>query len=240
MLTGLTELEVENLCMSVGYRTHKGGRPLSPMEVAQLVEKARAHGNTTSQCAREIGIDATGIGRFRRLLNLPGKFQDIVSWGSGYGAIGFSCANELVRLHDSPALEDVAAAIAEHGFTSRETRQVVQLLERSSAGPQEAVQQVIRMRPMVEKRYVYIGSVIDRELSGWLEGRSQKERDKLLADAARGLDLGPVSARLGSVRFTVVGGQEFGSRLSEIGGDPLEEMICAIMRQEMADVESAR
>ena len=84
MLAGLTALELGRLRMSVGYGTHKKGRPLSPVEVGSLLQKARAEGVSLEECARAIQLDGTGhIGRFLRILDLPNHIQHLIDWGSG-------------------------------------------------------------------------------------------------------------------------------------------------------------
>jgi len=41
MLADLTALELGYLRMSVGYGTHKKGRPLSPVEVGKLIQRVK-------------------------------------------------------------------------------------------------------------------------------------------------------------------------------------------------------
>ena len=64
-------------------------------------------------------------------------------------------------------------------------RQVVQLRKRSRRSVEECLNEVVEMRPRVEKRYVYIGAVTSSVLKRSLEVMTQGERDELLASAIK-------------------------------------------------------
>ena len=234
MLTGLDAIELGRLRVSVGYGTHKKGRPLSPVEVGNLVQRALTAGSTLSDCARQVRIDKTGLARFLRLLKLPEDLQHLVDWGSGRGILGFSCAAELVRIKDPDDVRSVANAILENSLNGKETRQVVQLLERSGRSVSKIIAEVLRMRPVVERRYVFIGSITDEILVSILEHLSQRERDVLLEAGITKLGLVGVSGRLGPKRFTLVGSDEFGTSISKIGTDYLEERLSEEVAKELA------
>ena len=238
MLAGLSALELGRLRVSVGYGTHKKGRPLSPVEVGDLIGRARAAGSSLEVCAREIRIDESGIGRFLRLLDLPEDVRHLVDWGSGKGVVGFSCATELVRIQDPVDLRTVANAVLENGLNSREVRQVAQLLKRSGRPVADAVNEIIEMRDVVVQRYVYLGTVTDARLAAALEERTQQEKDALLASALKGLSLDGVTGRLGSRRFTLVGDERLGQVLSAMEGDDLEERLCASLKEEAGDAST--
>lgn len=231
MLRGLTALELGRLRVSVGYGTHKKGRPLTPIEVAELIDRARAAGNSLHECARQIRIDETGLARFLRLLKLPEDLRHLVDWGSGSGVLGFSRAVELLSIRNRDHQHTVAKAVLEHGLNSKETRQVAQLLDRSGRRPEEVLSEVIGMRPVVERRYVFIGSVTGSELSEVLANRTQREKDALLNRAIASLGISGATGRLGARRFTLVGDDEFGSSMSKIGKNHLEQRLCSAIRK---------
>ena len=235
MLKGLNALELGRLRVSVGYGSHKKGRLLSPVEVAELVGRARAAGNTMDACVREIRIDETGLGRFLRLLKLPEDIRHLVDWGGGKDVLGYSTAVELVRIPNPEVMRKVANAVLESGLNSKETRQIVQLLERSSRSTEDVVREVLGMRPVVERRHVFIGSVIDHSLEEALKKRSQREKDALLQKAMKGLELEGGSGRLGTSRFMLVGDKVFGSSISKIGKEQLEELLCAEMAKDLSN-----
>lgn len=238
MLPGLSALELGRLRLSVGYGTHKRGRPLSPMEVSLLIRRARAAGNSVEACAREIRIDESGIGRFLRLLELPEDVRHLIDWGSGKGVVGFSCATELVRIQNPANQRAVANAVLENGLNSREVRQVAQLLKRSEQSVMDAIKEIIGMRNIVVQRYVYLGTVTNAQLAVALAKSTQKEKDHLLASVVAGLRLDGVSGRLGSKQFTLVGDDRFGRVLSDMKGDELEEQVCAKLAEETRDANS--
>ena len=219
--------------MSVGYGTHKKGRPLSPIEVAELIHRAHASGNTLAECAREIRIDESGLGRFLRLLDLPEDLRHVVDWGRGKDVLGYSRAVELVRIRNTDHMHTVAKAVLESGLNSKETRQVAQLLARSGRPPEDALREVIGMRPVIERRYVFIGSIIGESLPAALANRTQQEKDALLRGAIVRLGLAGASGRLGTKRFTLVGDEKFGSSISKVGKNNLEERLCSLIGKEL-------
>ena len=236
MLRGLNALELGRLRVSVGYGTHKKGRPLSPVEVAELVARARATGSAMADCAREIRIDESGLGRFLRLFELPEELRHLVDWGGGRGVLGFSSAVELVRIPNYDNMRTVANAVLESGLNSKETRQVVQLLERSGRPADDVLKEVLGMRPVIERRYVFIGTVVDQSIADALENRSQREKDELLQGAMTKLGIAGASGRLGKSRFTLVGDERFEASMSKIGKELLEGRLCSAIAREMNDV----
>lgn len=235
MLRGLSALELGRLRVSVGYGTHKRGRPLSPVEVAEFVDRARQAGNTLADCARQIRIDESGLGRFLRLLELPEDIRHLVDWGGGVDVLGFSKAVELVRIADLADLRSVANAALEHGLNSKETRQVVQLLERSDRGVEEVVREVLGMRLVIERRHVFIGTISDQSLVTALGEKSQREKDALLEAAMHRLELTGATGRLGTKRFTLVGDESFGSSMKKVGKERLERLLCSKIELELDD-----
>src|SRR5687768_14717497 len=96
-IDGLSAEEQRQLIVSVG--THRGTRALSPIEVANLFERARRRGVPIQECASATGMQATQVSRFLALLKLPEDLQHIVAWGRGAEGIAFSAAFEITRLN---------------------------------------------------------------------------------------------------------------------------------------------
>ena len=225
MLAGLSALELGRLRMSVGYGTHKSGRPLSPIEVGLLLQKARWEGISLEECAKAIQLDGTGhIGRFLRILDLPEEIRHLIDWGSGRTFVGFTSAVELTRLKDTSDQRDVAEAVLSGGLTSKEVRQVVQLRDRSKRTIEACLEEVLNMRPMVEKRYIFIGSAAPENV-GALAKLTQAERDAILDSGIKTLDLESAAGRLGSRLFTLIGGERFNTSMGEIGKENLEDRL---------------
>ena len=126
----------------------------------------------------------------------------------------------------------------ENALTSREVRQVAQLIKRSGRPAQHAVAEVVGMRTIVVQRYVYLGTVTDGRLASVLETRPQQEKDALMAVSIKRLALQGVTGRLAADRFTLVGDDRLGQLLSNMQGDDLEEHLCAILREEIGNATS--
>ena len=236
MLPGLSPLELGRLRMSVGYGQHKKGRLLSPIEVGALLRRACDAGSSLDECAKEIRIDATGLKRFLRILDLPDDLRHVVSWGSPRDGVGFSSATELARI---PGVDDqraVAGAILANGLHSKEVRQVAQLRERSGRPVEECVKEVINMRTTIDRRYVFIGAIVDQSVQQALANLPQRERDTVLAAGVESIGLKGASGRLGPKFFTLVGDESFGASMEHVGKQDIEARLRAYVAE---SVESA-
>lgn len=212
----LSPQERQGLLLSVG--THKGRRTLSPVEVATIFSKILAAGGSMADCARAAHLEGTTIvARFLRLLKLPESVRHLVDWGSSPGTVGFSTGAELARLENEAEEEDVVRGVLTYRLSGSEVRQVVQLRKRSKRPIKACLEEVVGMRPRVEKRYVYVGAVTDLSLKYSLQTMTQQQRDDLLAGAMK--NVLPVKnlavTRLAPERFTVVGGAEFGDAMNQ-------------------------
>ncbi len=222
MLAGLSALELGRLRMSVGYGSHRKGRPLSPVEVGALVRKALCEGASLADCARAMQLDGTGhIGRFVRILRLPDDVRHMVEWGAGRDFVGFTAAVELAKLGAAEDQRAVARAILAEGLSSREVRQVAQLRRRSGRAVEACVAEVVGMRPRVERRYVFVGSVAEEDV-GALGARTQAVRDGILAGGIEDMGLRGVKGRLGARFFTLVGREPFDAEIGAVGEMGLE------------------
>ena len=237
MLAGLSTLELRCLRMSVGYGTHKKGRLYSPIEVGLLFRKARDSGASIRDCATEAGIDETGVGRFLRILDLPHDLQHLVDWGAGRNVIGFSAAVELVRLREADDQHAVARSILADGLNSKEIRQIGQLRIRSGRAIGACIKEILGMRPTIERRYVFIGSITDQNVEDALIKLTQVERDSILESGIKLLNLRGASGRLGKRFFTLVGDEHFDASMKSIGKESIE----ARLRTHISEtVENAR
>ncbi len=226
MLANISQEELGRLIMSVGYGRQKKGRPLSPIEVGSLLRRARDTGASLSECAEAIRLNGTGhIGRFLQILKLPNDLQHLVDWGASKQTIGFSTAVELSRFEDNADQRFVANAILEEGLKAREVQQVRQLRSRSRRLIEECVQEIVGMRPTVEKRYVFIGTLNSPQITGVLADMKQDERDSILESGLKATELHHAHGRLGSRFFTLVGGSEFNESMVELGQENLEALI---------------
>lgn len=226
MLPGLSVLELGRLRMSVGYGTHKKGRPLSPIEVGTLLRQARSEGVSLEDCARAINLEGTGhIGRFLKILDLPQDLQHLVDWGAGDDFIGFSSAVELARFGNPDDQHAVAHSILSDGLNSKEVRQVAQLRTRSGRPICACVTEVLGMRTRIERRYVFLGSIGDPDVTVALSGLTQVQRDLILESAIDHLALHGTTGRLGKTFFTLVGDERFDASMRTLGKKDVEARL---------------
>lgn len=209
--------------MSIGYGGHKKGRLLSPVEVASLIQQARKE-VSLQDCAKAIGLSESTVGRFLQLLDLPEDLRHLVAWGSPNDALGFSAALGLTRFRGEEQ-RSVARSILSDGLTSKEVQQVAQLRKRSKKALDECIKEVLGMRPVVEKRYVFIGTVVDSDIIAKLANLTQVNRDTILQDSIDALSLAGASGRLGKSLFTLVGDDSFNREMRKIGAENLEAKI---------------
>jgi hypothetical protein len=235
MLADLTTFELGRLRMSVGYGTHKKGRPFSPIEVGKLICRAKDAGVSTGDCAKAINIDKSGVGRFLRILDLPEDLQHLVSWGTQKGSIGFSAAHQLARFNDAGDQRAVAGSILADGLNSKEIAQVAQLRNRSERKIDECLKEVLGMRPVIEKRHVFIGTIDDRNLESTLASLTQVERDLILQSGVEALGLVDVSGRLGKNVLTLVGSSYLEAAIRNVGADNLEAQLIDQIRKGVGD-----
>lgn len=207
--------ERQRLLLSVG--THRGQRPLVPVEVASLFAKILEGGGTLTDCAKASNLEGTTwVSRFLRLRSLPESIRHLVDWGGNPGSVTFSSATEIARLDNETDQETLAHGLLQHRLSGGEVRQIVQLRKRSKRALKDCLDEVVGMRPRIEKRYVYVGVVTDNNVQMKLGELIQKERDGILRDVAEQvLGLAGIGlAKLGTARFTLVGDAKFGERMT--------------------------
>ncbi len=233
-MLGLTALDLGRLRISIGYGTHKKGRPLSPIEVGQLFRRACEAGDSLQDCASNSHlVGTTQVSRFLRILNLPQDLQHLISWGDSKDTIGFSCAFELARIKSADDQRVVAKSILTDGLKSKEVRQIAQLRERSGQSIYACLKEILGMRTKIERRYIFIGSVTDQYTESSLQELTQAQRDSVLKIAIDGLNFQGVTGRLGSRIFTLVGGERFNAEMNNIGKENLEAQIRTQVEQEI-------
>ena len=232
---GLNAEELALLRMSVGYGRQQSRRPLSPVEVGEHLARLRRSGDSRGECGRIVGIDSSGVGRFLKLLELPTDVQSLVDWGSRTDFLSFSAAVELGRVNDSESQRALTSAILKEGLSSKEVSQVVQLITRSGAEVRDAVEEILGMRPIVVRRFLFIGSVGESGLATQLGHLRQAERDALLGKSLEHLGLSGASGRLGTRAFTLVGGEEFGESLTRLGSDRVEVLLRDHLQESVDD-----
>jgi hypothetical protein len=181
-LPGLTQEEHQRLVLSLG--THRRDRALMPLEVSDLLVRARAAGASVAQLAAAVGIASSDIIRkFLALSSLADPIKPLVAWGGSKGLIAFANAAEIASL---PAPQQVVAAeaIVEHRLSNAEVEELMQVWRRSGQPEiEEVIEKTLLRRPQIDRRYVYMGELTEPAASR-LGVLSVAARDALLQQAA--------------------------------------------------------
>lgn len=218
-MKGLSVEEQRDLILSIGV--HRQERHLSPLEVAALFQRAITAGSTIKEISEEVLLrDTTMITRLLRLLNLAPEIRHQVGWGTK-SHISFSAASVIACLTTPSEQEFLANATLEHQLSKNEVMQAVGIRNELNRPVEQCVEEVVRARPTVIRRYLFIGAINSPELRSRLSGMSQKERDILFARviALNIPDLPHWEGSLGTMRFTLIGNQDLDTALGNLPGD---------------------
>lgn len=215
-MLGLSADEYKQLIMSVG--THRGARPLTPVQAATLFKQAADAGSTPTVSAEATHVSASMVSRFLKMTELAPDIQHLVDWGQSGSTLSFSSAFELSRLPPQDH-QAVATAVLEHGFSSAEVRQLAQLRLRSHQPIEDSIAGTLAMRPRITRKHVFVGAIVDQVVVAQLNELTQADRDSLMETIAKhDLGLGKeVSSRLGVRRFTLVGDDDMSASLNALG-----------------------
>ena len=214
MIAGLTAEQTRDLILSVG--THQDVRALTPVEIATYFQTALDAGASRKDIADSCLLETTVmIGRFLRLLKLAPEIRHLVIFGSGYDSLSFTQAMEIARLSDSGVQLELVDMVLENGMSKDEVRETCQLIERSGLGVNEAVGQILKLRPTIERIFVLIGSIQEGSARSFLESKTQFERDEILRGylAVAGFQ---GSGHLGVDRFTLTAQDEPSLTVAEL------------------------
>lgn len=175
-MKGISAENQRDLILSVGM--HQLERPLSPIEIGELIETAINSGTTKKEISEEIMLDPSMIDRFRRLQKLSPSMQHLVAWREK-SKISFSTASEIARLKTYDEQELVGKTTLEHSLSKNEVIRIVENKNKIGKPIDECVEEVLKMRPLIIRRYLFIGTVRSLEVRDRLSEKTQKERDTL-------------------------------------------------------------
>ncbi len=217
-MKGISAENQRDLILSVGI--HQLERSLSPTEVAELLKTAIDSGTTKKELAEEIMLDSSMIDRFLRLLKLSPSIRHLVDWG-GKAKISFSAASEIARLEASDEQELVGKTTLEHSLSKKEAIRIVENRNRIGKPIDECIKEVLKMRPLIIRRYLFIGTIQSSELRDRLSEKTQKERDDLFKEVVTSNlpNLPSWNGSLGINRFTLIGYKELDQALSRFPTD---------------------
>jgi hypothetical protein len=188
------------------------------MQIAEIFDKAIRHGASLKDCANAVHFEGTTmISRFLRLLRLVPELKLLVDWGDSGITLGFWASQELARLQ---ADDQVIAGklILQNQLTKKEVEKVVRLKLKTNCSISECIDQILRLRPKVITKNVYLGAVTSDNLQSHLRKISQNERDLLLKRTLQNSlpQLDNYACRLGYERFLIVGDNEVEKILDSI------------------------
>jgi hypothetical protein len=209
-MNALTNEEKARLILSVGKGGTGGKRLLSPIQVAEYLDRSLQAGETMQSIAKQLTIGSDMVRRFLSLRKLSPTVQSTVDFASSATTLSFSVAHEITRLLDASAQEKLAKAAIENGLSRQDVGQVVQRVQRSGNSVEESVQAILALKPTIERRHVVIGSVTSRKLEDKiLNVKLQDQRDewgvRALSDLFQGA--GDYAVRITPDRFTLSGGE---------------------------------
>jgi hypothetical protein len=215
----LTNSLKRDLILSVG--THKKNRPLSPVEVAEGFKVAIDNGMSRKELAELVQFGGTSmIDRFLNLLKLNKDLRYLVDWRQGDLSISFSSASKIACLTDYEQKE-VVKAILDNRLNKDEITQIIQIKKRSNKDINNCIQEVLNQRPTIERRYIFIGKIINPELSKSLERLTQLERNALLKKTINS-EVNPnihSEVRLGMNGFSLLGDELLSNELKKLKPD---------------------
>jgi hypothetical protein len=157
MLKALTHRDKSLLLQTLG--THKKDRKLLPALAAKLLKEALAQ-QTIVEIAEDLELTETStLRRIISLLRLPSELQPLIVWGRQPGYLSFSVAAEVARLTGPKDIQKLAAIALEQNFSKEEARAVVQRLSRAGLTIEEAVSDILLLRPKKELQHLFFGVI---------------------------------------------------------------------------------
>lgn len=218
MLPGMSETEFKRLVFSVG--THKGERPLSPVEVGQLFRRALEAGAEYKDCTEQTQLSGpTMVRRFESVAGLHSDIQHLVDWGeTDANSISFSSAVELSRVSED-LQPSFAVAMVQEGLTKKEAVSVRQLMERSEDDLETCIARVVGRRTIQKQVEIIMGKISDPHVRSALQQQTQHQRNVMLKKVVSRLSgiEEEYSARLGEASFAIIGPHSVSRSLASLG-----------------------
>ncbi|MEH2295051.1 hypothetical protein [Nostoc sp.] len=159
MLDSLSSEERRDLILSIG--THKKNRRLSPIQVAQLLNRLyQIQEISLNQIAQELELkDSSILRRFLLLLSLPPEIQPLVNWGTSPGYLSFSVASEISRVKESENINILAKDALENQRSKEEVRAILQCNLRGGGSLTHCIETIDSTRTKVIHHYVFLGKL---------------------------------------------------------------------------------
>lgn len=228
---GWTAKERGELLASVGGGRHQ--RPLLPAEVGSLLEKELARGVTREALAKVLYLDSTAmIGRFTRLLLLPPEVRSAVVWGRSTTTLNLTQAQEIARLPNHAEMRDFARLALEFGLSGTEVRGAVQICLRRGADAQVGVEETVRMRPVIERRYIQLGRITEPDLVALLPSLTESQGSEAMRSVLHKIGLDVLDVSLRGQGYVLVLSEEAAKTAD---ADDIEKLINSGLLQHLLD-----
>ncbi|MFC1907839.1 hypothetical protein ACFLWT_00325 [Chloroflexota bacterium] len=218
-MKGISPENLRDLILTVGI--HKAERPLSPIEVAVLINTALNAGTTINEVSQESLLSEDMVRRFNQLTKLPAEIRHLVDWGRKLSKISFSAAVKIASLKLETEQVILGEATLEHGFSKKEVIEIVENRNRIGKPIDICIEETLKMRPQIIKKYLFIGSIKSQVVREGITNLSQKERDLLLKTIINSNLPGLPSwgGTLGENRFSIVGDEVLYQSLNSLPND---------------------
>ncbi|HTW16176.1 MAG TPA: hypothetical protein VMF51_13660 [Nocardioides sp.] len=199
------------LLASIGGGAHV--RPLTPAAVGSLLTREAARGVRHDAMAEALHLDSAAmIGRFIRVAGLPPEIGASVGWGRSAKWINLTQAQEIARLEAPSEQRELTRLTLEYRLSGTEVRGAVQICLRRGVGVAAGVEETVRLRPVIERRYVQIGSLSRSEVQVAVAAMSEADRAALLSGALASVGLTVLDATLTERGYVLVLDEETGAR----------------------------
>ena len=113
---------------------------------------------------------------------------------------------------------EIVEARLRNRLTKGEIIQITQLLKRSNREVGECISEVLKMRPQVIQKYVFLGAILSPETQNAVNQLTQLDRDQLLKRTLETISplLLNIECRLTNNRFILIGDYSLNSVLTEL------------------------
>ena len=201
--------ERKNLILTLG--THRKTRRLSPVEAAQIIDKAISGGMSREDVASLCLVSVDMVMKIRKLVTLTPGVRHMIEWGGGPSTVSPSVGTEIARLVDSSHQEQLCALSLQWKLIKREVLAIIDFVNRLGLSVDNAVERVVSQRTVKKQLYVVVGALLDLELTRALDNLPQNQRNDLLNRAVKRLYAGTREwgSSLGASRFTLTGDRVF-------------------------------
>lgn len=170
MVSKLTDdLELyADLLLSVG--THKGTRPLIPIEVSKLISRLKEEekvndlevskmldlGRPKKITTLDSKRDTTQVTKFLKLQKLSSKSQKLLGWGGTEpDKIPFTTGAIVADLENPKDQDMIIQSSLDRGITKNEAKRIVQLKKKNPEKPiADCIEKVLKIRPITEIWYI--------------------------------------------------------------------------------------